>query len=131
LYTFRRSFVMHPLEAGRDVRTIKELMNSQRRKLCCTAAILLALSGSGCATALSPAAARIQPADQSSVAGCTFLGDVSGSSDWGNLAATQGMQNARNEGLEQAAAMEATHVVWINIAGGYSPYANGKAYKCR
>jgi hypothetical protein len=41
------------------------------------------------------------------------------------------MQNTKNEGLEQAAAMGATYVVWVNIAGGYSPYANGKAYKCK
>lgn len=100
-----------------------------QRVLSCLASLVLI--GAGCATTLSPAAARIQPADQSTVAGCTFVGDVSGSSGWGNLAASQGMQNAKNEGLEQAAAMGATHVVWVNIVGGYSPYANGKSYKCK
>ncbi|MCI0557757.1 MAG: DUF4156 domain-containing protein [Nitrososphaera sp.] len=105
-------------------------MNNQLRKALCCFASSLALSSSGCATTPSPAAARIQPADQSTVVGCTFVGDVSGSSGWGNIAASQGMQNAKNEGLEQASAMGATHVVWVNIAGGYSPYANGKAYRC-
>ena len=106
-------------------------MNKQlRRGFSCLASTLLLISA-GCATTLSPAAASIQPADQSTIVGCTFVGDVSGSSGWGNLAASQGMQNAKNEGLEQAAAMGATHVIWVNIAGGYSPYANGKAYKCK
>lgn len=85
----------------------------------------------GCATTLSPAAANIQSADQSMVKGCTFLGDVNGSSGWGNFAASQGMQNAQHEGLEQAAAMEATHVVWETVTGGFSPSANGKSYKCK
>jgi hypothetical protein len=101
-----------------------------RRGFPCIASTLLLISA-GCATTLSPAAARIRPADQFIVVGCTFVGDVIGSSGWGNLAASQGMQNAKNEGLEQAAAMGATHVVWVNIADGYSPYANGKAYKCK
>jgi hypothetical protein len=64
------------------------------------------------------------------VAGCTFLGQVQGSSGWGNLAASQGMENARNEAQEQAAELGATHVVWSNVSGGYSPYATGRAYRC-
>lgn len=100
----------------------------RRTIFCATAAAFLSISG--CATTLSPAAAKILPADRSMAADCTFVGDVNGSSGWGNLAASQGMQNAKNEGLEQAAAMGATHVLWVNVAGGYSPYANGKAYRC-
>lgn len=85
---------------------------------------------SGCATTLSPAAAKIQPADHSMVAECNYLGNVSGSSGWGNLAASVGMRNAKNEALDKAAAMGATHVVWMNITGGYSPYAVGRVYRC-
>ena len=36
------------------------------------------------------------------VAGCTFLGEVSGTSGWGGLAASTGIENAKNQALEQA-----------------------------
>jgi hypothetical protein len=84
----------------------------------------------GCATSLSKEGHSVQAADERMVANCTFLGEVQGSSGWGNLAASQGMQNARNEAQEEAAKLGATHVVWMNIAGGYSPFAVGRAYKC-
>lgn len=106
-------------------------MSNAFRIVMCMTALSCTFFVSSCATTLSSAASRIQPADQSTIAGCTFVGDVSGSSGWGNLAASQGMQNAKNEGLERAANMGATHVIWANIAGGYSPYATGKAYKCK
>jgi Domain of unknown function (DUF4156) len=100
--------------------------------LCLKIGLLIILVGVfGCATTLSPAAQNIRPADYSMVKDCTFLGDVQGSSGWGNLAASQGMQNAKNEAKEQAAQLGATHIVWENIVGGYSPFATGKAYKCR
>lgn len=106
-------------------------MDNELRVGKCITTLLCVLLVSSCATTPSPAASRIQAADQATVAGCTFVGDVSGSSGWGNLAASEGMQNAKNEGLERAAEMGATHVMWVNIAGGYSPYATGKAYKCK
>jgi LDH2 family malate/lactate/ureidoglycolate dehydrogenase len=86
---------------------------------------------SGCATGLSAAGAKIQEADPKTVEGCTYLADVHGSSGWGNLAASTGMQNAKNEAIERAAALGATHVVWTNIAGGFSPYVSGRAYLCK
>lgn len=85
---------------------------------------------SGCATTMSPAAHQIRPADDQMTTGCLFLGEVQGSSGWGNLAASQGMQNARNEAQEQAAKLGATHIAWMNISGGHSPFAIGKAYRC-
>jgi len=84
----------------------------------------------GCTTSLSARAMKVQDADTVTVARCRFVGDVQGSSGWGNLAASAGMQNAKNEGREQAATMGATHVIWTGVAGGYSPYATGKAYSC-
>ncbi len=64
------------------------------------------------------------------VISCKYVGEVQGSSGWGNLAASAGMENAKNEARENAAKLGATHVVWNNIAGGYSPYVSAKAYKC-
>jgi LDH2 family malate/lactate/ureidoglycolate dehydrogenase len=93
--------------------------------------IVIILMVSGCATTLTPSAARIMDADMKVTENCQFVGDVHGSSGWGNLAASTGMENAKNEAKEKAAAMGATHIVWTGMAGGYSPYASGKAYLCK
>ncbi len=85
---------------------------------------------SGCAVAPSAAASHVLEADAKMVASCKFVGEVQGSSGWGNLAASAGMSNAKNEARDNAAKLGATHIVWDNIAGGYSPYVSGKAYKC-
>ena len=92
--------------------------------------LLIALLASGCTTVPSVAAQRVKVADPAEVMACTLVADVQGSSGWGNLAASTGMQNAKNEALDQAAAAGATHIVWTNIAGGYSPFATGRAYRC-
>ena len=85
---------------------------------------------SGCAVAPSTAASHVLEADAQMVVSCKFVGEVQGSSGWGNLAASAGMNNAKNEARDNAAKLGATHIVWDNIAGGYSPYVSGKAYKC-
>jgi hypothetical protein len=85
----------------------------------------------GCATSLSANAMKVQDADMTMMERCKFVGDVQGSSGWGNLAASAGMQNAKNEAREMAAEMGATHVIWTGVAGGYSPFATGKAYMCK
>lgn len=84
----------------------------------------------GCATSRSPAALTVQEADANMVAGCTYLGDVTGTSGWGGLAASTGIENAKNQALERAAKKGATHVVWNSIAGGWGPSVSGKAYRC-
>lgn len=86
---------------------------------------------SSCTTTLSASARNVKDADITIIEKCNFLGDVQGSSGWGNLAASAGMQNAKNEAREEAAVMGATHIVWTSVAGGYSPYATGKAYLCK
>lgn len=91
---------------------------------------VLSFSVSSCATAPSAAAARVHEADMQMVASCKYLGEVQGSSGWGNLAASAGMENSKNEARESAAKLGATHVVWNQVSGGYAPYATGKAYKC-
>ena len=92
--------------------------------------IMLSLIVSGCATSRSVGASRIREADSTTVSGCKYLGDVHGSSGWGNLAASVGMENAKNEAWERASELGATHIVWNQISGGYSPYVSGKAYYC-
>lgn len=100
------------------------------RRILASSSVAAAFFASGCAVAPSTAASRVQEADAQMVASCKFVGEVQGSSGWGNLAASAGMENAKNEARENAAKLGATHVVWDNIAGGYSPYVSGKAYKC-
>ena len=94
-------------------------------------AVVLLVTTTGCATSLSSRAMKVQDADMTIMERCKFVGDVQGSSGWGNLAASAGMQNAKNEAREQASEMGATHVIWTSVAGGYSPFAMGKAYMCK
>lgn len=86
---------------------------------------------SACATTPSPKANTVQDADQQSVVNCKFVGSVSGTSGWGNIAASAGINNAKNEAREQAAQLNATHIVWLSVAGGYGPAVSGNAYICR
>jgi hypothetical protein len=61
---------------------------------------------------------------------CTFLADLNGSSGWGGLAASTGMQNAKNEVREKAAELGATHVVWNQTEAGWTPSSGARAYRC-
>ena len=81
----------------------------------------------GCAA--SEAANHVRDADERMVANATYLGDVSGTSGWGNLAASAGIANAKNEAREQAAKLGADCIVWTSTTGGYSPTVTGRAYK--
>lgn len=72
----------------------------------------------------SAAAACVQDADTSMVASCKYLSEVQGSSGWGNLAASAGIENAKTEARENAAKLGATHIYWT---GGFDPYVSGKA----
>jgi uncharacterized lipoprotein NlpE involved in copper resistance len=80
----------------------------------------------GCASS-SPTAPK--DADETMVAQCTFLGNVSGSSMAGM--ASRGMERARGTARRKAEAMGATHVVWGNVSGNYNgSSADGRAYRC-
>ncbi len=92
--------------------------------------LVLALAAAGCSSTPSNRALAVQSADERVVASCRLLGEVFGSSGWGGLAASSGMQNARIEAQEKAAALGATHIVWLSVAGGFSPSAAGRAYRC-
>jgi hypothetical protein len=96
----------------------------------CLLIVVVTFAIGGCATPLSSKASAVREADESMVAGCTYLGDVAGTSGWGNLAASAGIENAKHEAMEKAAALGATHIVWRSLTGGYSPTATGRAYRC-
>jgi len=91
---------------------------------------LFVIIASGCATSLSTGGLSIVDADERSVINCTLIRNVSGSSGWGNLAASTGINNAQNEAREKAARAGATHIVWKTVNGGFSPYVSGNAYRC-
>jgi len=108
-------------------------MNTWRNHPCISAVLIsIAMTAlfTGCAVSPSATASRVQEADAQMVASCRYVGEVQGSSGWGNLAASAGMENAKNEAREKAAKLNATHVVWNSIVGGYSPYVSAKAYRC-
>ena len=97
---------------------------------CSTASMTLIALLAGCAATLSDRAAKVADTDHASVAGCGFVGQVQGSSGWGNLAASTGMEYARNEARKEAAKLGATDIVWKPVSVGHSPYVSGVAYDC-
>jgi len=105
-------------------------MKSWCKSICILAAFIAVALINGCAVTPSAAAAHVQEADAQMVTSCKYVAEVQGSSGWGNLAASAGMENAKTEAREKAAKRGATHIVWNSIAGGYAPYVSGKAYKC-
>jgi len=96
------------------------------------ALVVIALLLGGCAVAPSQAAAQVKEADASMVAGCELIGTVVGSSMIGGIVTT-GATNAMVEVREKAAALGATHIVFVSVDSG-STYSTGRAvaraYKC-
>jgi hypothetical protein len=85
----------------------------------------------GCATTPSHSSMSVVDADMRMVENCRLLGNVHGTSGFGALFASVGIENAKNEAREKAASMEATHLVWAGMAGGKNPYVNARAYLCK
>ena len=83
-----------------------------------------------CATKLSEQAAMIKDIDIMKTNDCTYVGDVDGTSGLGELSASTGISNAKNEAREKAAKLGATHIAWKVVNGGYSPFVSGQAYQC-
>ncbi len=84
----------------------------------------------GCASSPSEEVSMIKDANEKMVAECQYLGDVQGSSGFGGLMASQGIINSKIEAREAAAKLNATHIVWRTVSGGYVPHADGSAYSC-
>jgi hypothetical protein len=95
---------------------------------CSLAVLSVAFLSSGCITARSAAASRIQEADASMVTGCTYAGEVFGASSEEDPAV--GITNAKTQALEQAVSLRASHVVWNSLVAGKRPNVSGKAYRC-
>jgi len=94
--------------------------------------LAVALALAGCATAPTPSPTAIVEADRDAVAGCRYLGNVTGRAATG---ATRGQEvesnTARFKALEQAALLRATHVVWImGNTTGDPARAEAEAYRC-
>ena len=103
------------------------------KRLIVPAAVLLssALVSPGCATTNSEAAAMVQEADEKTVAGCTFVGNVAGTSAIDGATSTRGVRNAKLEATGKAAKIGATHVVWGSVEGTLDGSSvSGRAYKC-
>ena len=94
--------------------------------------VCVGLLSPGCVSTRTKAAAKVKDAGERSVANCTYLGDVSGSSGASvlGMASDVSVENARNDGAEKAAAMGATHVVWGPFQSGQKTTIQGRAYAC-
>ncbi|MGZ3775068.1 MAG: hypothetical protein ACXVCY_16550 [Pseudobdellovibrionaceae bacterium] len=94
---------------------------------------LVNLFSLGCATQRSMAAQRIVETDESTVKSCLLLGETKGSSSIGGLAMQEtGKANAKNEAIDNAVNMGATHIVWKVAEGGFfGGHAHALAYNCR
>ncbi|MGY8835097.1 MAG: hypothetical protein ACKVH6_00090 [Enterobacterales bacterium] len=82
----------------------------------------------GCAS--QKATGIIKESVLSEVAECQFVASVAGTSGWGGLAASSGIENAKEQAKQQAIDSGASHIVWHSINGGYSPSVSANAYKC-
>ncbi len=66
------------------------------------------------------------------VKGCELLGSVRGTSGWGGSGMSNiGIHNAKVSALEDAVKLGASHVVWVEAAGGMASFAKGQAYLCK
>ena len=98
------------------------------KKLAPSVFIILLLSS----CAATPKAKGIQQADSRMVANCIFLGSVNAASMWGGcLCQGVGLSSAKNQALNKAAKLGATHIVWLNLESGLDGgFASGRAYRC-
>jgi len=77
--------------------------------------------------AASPAAKKIVVGEDYTVGSCTYLGTVHSYSGHGG---SLGLDNAKNDCLNKAAKLGATHLVWTEIKMGWGVSATGRAYRC-
>jgi ribonuclease I len=89
--------------------------------------LLCVLSLAACAA--SPAAKKIKPTKEYNVKNCTYLGTVH---SWpGGFCVAISPSNAKNQCLNKAAEMGATHIVWTDADSGWGVSATGEAYRCQ
>ncbi len=91
--------------------------------------VLIILVITGCAS--PKAIGTIKETSERNVGNCDYITNVSGTSGWGGLAASSGIENAKEQAKQQAIDSGATHIVWQSINGGYSPSVSANAYNCK
>ncbi|MCL1078162.1 hypothetical protein L2734_08220 [Parashewanella spongiae] len=72
--------------------------------------LLSILFVTSCASNLSP---KIVDSDIRQITDCTFIATVSGTSGWGNLMASVGIENAKQEARDKAFQLGATNIIWV------------------
>ena len=90
--------------------------------------VILIFTVTGCAS--SKAVGTIKETSAKNVEYCDYIANVSGTSGWGGLASSSGIENAKEQAKQKAIDSGATHIVWQNINGGYSPSVSANTYKC-
>ncbi|HTN51918.1 MAG TPA: hypothetical protein VML50_05910 [Anaeromyxobacter sp.] len=95
-----------------------------KRVIICSALLL------ACATTRSAQASAIRESDGRDLASCRFIGTYSGYSNISGTMSSTGIENAKNEVLEQAASHGATHVVWQAMGSGWGSTVAANAYRC-
>jgi hypothetical protein len=92
----------------------------------------LGLLCAACGGAVSPAdqPGDIKITDAKSVANCALLGDIHGFNPWGGLFAAPGFRQARNNAVDEARRLGATHIVWSETTAVTVQAIHGTAYRC-
>ncbi|GGF52862.1 hypothetical protein GCM10011332_02640 [Terasakiella brassicae] len=102
------------------------------KKVVFAVSVLMSLNACETSTNIKPIDYGVVVAAQKDVEECTLLGDVHGVSSLYGLFVEQGTTNARNQALNKAGEMGATHIVWGQFVGGHgSTSAHGMAYLCK
>jgi hypothetical protein len=110
-------------------------MDKTLNKIQLKSLMLLTLTGllslpviSNCAFEPTYRGQKIQPAYPEMVKACSFVGEVTGSS---NVSYTPlGRQYAKYRAMDEAGRLGATHIVWEAMTTGVHPTAYGRAYRC-
>ena len=93
---------------------------------------MLIWGGASCVSQLSKKAKRVQWAESAAeVQLCQFISNVEGTSSQTGALASTGIVNARAEAIEEASALGATHILWVDAGSGWSSiHATAEAYNC-
>ena len=73
----------------------------------------------------------VKPATEEQVKTCEYLDDIIGTSSFYGVFATKGIKNAKEEAINKATDIGATHIVWKSNSLTYGSTAiTGMAYRC-
>lgn len=73
----------------------------------------------------------VKPATDEQVKSCEYLDDIIGTSSYYGVFATKGIKNSKEEVINKAADIGATHIVWKSNSLTYgSTSITGMAYRC-